>query len=650
MRLERGEQPLEERLISSNPTGDAELIGLLLPSSVASAPRYEGFRRLASESWSPLLVVTASGVAHGVHHLFELAFILLGRGDGLAEPLRMFRVPRHLDEGVSSDFANLLKRKGGRGTHGFVLTGIPAPGESLDFDLNDPTIKARADDLANFGSAKPMGELFELLKANPAHPLGDVNHEVSGLIRLVQGRDIRRDGTIAPEELNSPSSPYARSLLLQEGDWVIRAIRSRSDPGGLVAAEVTREQMLAGFGLHVIVARPRTRLTEAQRIVLRLFFRSKLCGLLVNRVTTSTIALNSESLAGLPIPQPDEQMSSALVDLTAVAAHMSKWNSDAEVLLQSMFDDESAAQARARIIKDGRDLRMRTDAASMLDDYAFTIRTRFPYPIAFRWRSLEAHVSGNDLERAHKAILDCFEILMCFVANVAIVSAKDAGLELRATEGIRTKINAGRGGTTLGGWTQILQEAAESRSFRRAGEGLPLGEIRAVLDPASDAPQACRRLAVKRNADAHLRRLTAPRLSEAVEESLADLMILMRQSAFLTDLELVHVTSNTWDTITKRALVKYRSLMGDHPIVPFRTEEIDRNDLEAGSLYVRDTAGSLHLLRPFLIGRECPDCQTWSTFCLDQDTGGHLTIKSLEQGHVLEDDALRPALEHVGLL
>ncbi|MGY5060697.1 hypothetical protein ACWDFR_42660 [Streptomyces sp. 900105755] len=86
--------------------------------------------------------------------------------------------------------------------------------------------------------------------------------------------------------------------------------------------------------------------------------------------------------------------------------------------------------------------------------------------------------------------------------------------------------------------------------------------------------------------------------------------------------------------------------------MPTRTMTVPRNDLNAGSLYLRDSDHELHLLRPFLVGRDCPTCRLWSTFHVDRAPKGKVILKSLEHGHVVEDasPALRASLEHVQLL
>ncbi|MEU1785034.1 hypothetical protein ABZ553_03875 [Streptomyces sparsogenes] len=86
--------------------------------------------------------------------------------------------------------------------------------------------------------------------------------------------------------------------------------------------------------------------------------------------------------------------------------------------------------------------------------------------------------------------------------------------------------------------------------------------------------------------------------------------------------------------------------------MPTSTMTVPRNDLEAGSLYLRDSDHELRLLRPFLVGRDCPTCRLWSTVHVDRAPKGKVILKSLEHGHVVEDasPALRASLEHVQLL
>jgi hypothetical protein len=112
----------------------------------------------------------------------------------------------------------------------------------------------------------------------------------------------------------------------------------------------------------------------------------------------------------------------------------------------------------------------------------------------------------------------------------------------------------------------------------------------------------------------------------------------------------VYLTSVQWDSLQERAMVGYRELTGDQPVVPTRTMEYHAYGLELGSLYVMDSQRQLHLLRPFLTGRDCPTCRNWSTFHIDRAPRGTVMLKSLEHGHTLDDASLVEPLRHVGLL
>ena len=75
----------------------------------------------------------------------------------------------------------------------------------------------------------------------------------------------------------------------------------------------------------------------------------------------------------------------------------------------------------------------------------------------------------------------------------------------------------------------------------------------------------------------------------------------------------------------------------------------ERNDWEDGSLYIADPPG-IAPMRPLLIGRECPACQTCSTFHVDRATKGGIRLKSLEHGHTVIDPDVQGALASIGLL
>lgn len=639
-------RPLEEMLFEPPTDNDGSLLGLLVPAALLTNAGSQRYRQELRRCWTPLAILTARAAMPNVHHQFEVAFILLSSTNE-AMPLKMFRLPNTSDsEAVTDEFRSLLRRQGGSSTNGYVLRELPAASDSLGFEKHNPDLIARAKDLSGFGSTQLLGDVFEILFWGPGPERAtDVD---SPQVRVIHGRDILPNGGILPPEEDRGRRCAGSATDLRQGDFVMRGLSNVTDSGGLVVAHVTSSDLPAAAGDHVVVLRPKRELEQAELQLLDLFFRSGLCKRLVMAGGGSAMRVTPRALRDLPLPSPDAALSEALTGLGRASAELSKWHEEAERVLDGVFEKESASVARTEIISGGRKLRQRVDAAELLGDFDFAVRTRFPYPIAHRWRSLEAHRSGNDLDQTLTAALDCFESLLAYGANIAMVMAAEAGVGLGSLDSIREKLCAGRSGPSLGDWIAVLEEAAASKQLVALGAELPLGEIRTLLAPS--VMDVRRRLTDRRNDQAHLRR---PKLSEAqavVDEALTDLTTLMGQAIFLTDLTLIHVNTTEWDSFHKTARVRYRALMGDHPVVPYRTTEQPRSDLEAGSLYIADTLGGWHLLRPFLVGRECPDCFTWSTFHVDRMAKGRLTIKSLERGHTIEDESQTEALRQVGLL
>ncbi|MGY9075252.1 MAG: hypothetical protein ACKVHU_20135 [Acidimicrobiales bacterium] len=85
--------------------------------------------------------------------------------------------------------------------------------------------------------------------------------------------------------------------------------------------------------------------------------------------------------------------------------------------------------------------------------------------------------------------------------------------------------------------------------------------------------------------------------------------------------------------------------------MPTQTMDVDDNTIEAASLYIVDCQRGLHLLRPLLVGEECPSCGHWSTFHPDRiETEGAVGHKSFEHGHPAFPADIEKGLISIGLL
>jgi hypothetical protein len=563
----------------------------------------------------------------------------------------MFRVAAGASpEVVLEDFERLLNREGGQGKFGYVLRD-QVTGESLAYERHDPSSLGRMRDLSSFGSTSTLGELFEVRRSGPIGLKTRGSEDDVGGLRVITGRDIGRNGSIVEGTSQLAATDAFRGIELRPGDFVLSSIQSPSDKRGLrIARGVSPEDLPAIAAGTVFVLRPVLAMTPGETKFFELYMKSPLARQLLSVAGAAGHTLTRDHLRNLAVPRADGALSAALDELNEGAARVAQWQEEAEEVLAALFENPSATAARTSLLERGRQFRLRVDAAQLLDDFSYTIRTRFPYPVAYRWRSLEALRSGQDPERTYRAVLDTYEVLLCYLAQLALVLGRSAGLEIGAVGAIRDKLRSGRSGPGLGDWTAVLEEVGQGRSFRRLPGDFPLGEVTTFLTTDADTTSARQRLSQRRNDQAHLRSIPSTQVERATDEALADLKFLLERAMFLADLPLIHLASTSWDSFGGTATVHLRYLIGDHPVVPFRHERLERSDLEPGSLYVRDTEGGLHLVRPFLVGGECPECQTWSTFHVDRSHDGTLTLKSLEHGHALIEHQQADALEHVGLL
>ncbi|MFE2091586.1 restriction endonuclease [Streptomyces sp. NPDC059460] len=618
---------------------------------VSEAPWAGGLRQALAEHWDTLVVLYGQGAISDVHPTSVVAAAFL-RAKGESRPhIKIFQALRGDDDAaVDRDFEHLLARGGGRGRNGYVVRDMPPPQESLDFDRHDPAVLERREDLAGFGGLSTLGDLCDTVaRINLTADAQLIrSEEEPGAVRLLGGRDIQRDGTIAPlaEDTKWVQAPFTH--LLKPGDLVLRAMYAVGDPHGFTVAQVTEQDLPAAAPHTAVALRPHADV-EPQRLRLAvMFLRTPLARTLAGG---SRLHVSVSALQALPVPQPDEALTKAFDDLTAARQRLEEWQKEADSLLESVFLDKTAAKARSRIVDSGRSLRLRVEAASLLDELGHTVRTRFPYPIAYRWRETEARMSAGDLQAAYGAVLDTAEILLCYTSQLALALAQEAGVGLGAVTAVKDKLAGGRSGPGFGDWAAVLTEVATSRKLRNLPAEHPLHDIRGLL-AGQDTAEARQRLSERRNDQAHLRRVDAVDLLSAIQTAFADVTTLVERARFLADWGLLHVTEVRWDALSRTAHVAYRELMGDHPVVPTRSMSSPSNDLEAGSLYLRDSDHALHLLRPFLVGQDCPTCRVWSTFHVDRVPKSGVLLKSLEHGHVFEEPspAMPAALRYVGLL
>jgi hypothetical protein len=208
----------------------------------------------------------------------------------------------------------------------------------------------------------------------------------------------------------------------------------------------------------------------------------------------------------------------------------------------------------------------------------------------------------------------------------------------------------------MGDWAAIVRETCTAKQFRKLDDGTPFYDITRVL--SGDNNTVLQRLLDRRNDQAHNR---GPKGAASIQRqfvaAVADLEALLQAAEFLSEYPLYYIEQTSVDSLAGINTYTYRQLMGDHPLVPLRSAQTESFALEAHSLYLVDRGGSLHLLRPLLVRRQCPSCGVWATYYLDtyERRSSQCVLKPMEHGHdagspSLQDANLAPAFRAVGLL
>jgi hypothetical protein len=300
------------------------------------------------------------------------------------------------------------------------------------------------------------------------------------------------------------------------------------------------------------------------------------------------------------------------------------------------------------VLTSGRRTRQRQNAAERQDDLSYRVQTQFPHPVAYRWRTVAA--AKADLE-GYLHVLECAEVLACYLALVGITMAQHVGEEIGYLESMRDRVAHGRG-TNLGDWIAILREVRDSKSFRQLPDDTPFYEVMRFMPDDGQADQALTSLKKRRDDQAHGKGPRGDAVKPEFEEAKNDLLDFLDAAEFLSEYPLRYIERTRADTIENRLTYWYRDVMGDHPLVPVKSNTVDPKTLEAGSLYLVDRSGTMHLLRPLLDRRRCPVCGTWSTFYLDSylDDQDACVLKSMEHSHTTTDEDIYGAFQKVGIL
>lgn len=626
-----------------------------VPSSTLVSVANESFRAALAEHWEVRAVATCDRAIPGVDARFVTGLILLdpaGREGGL---LRMFEAPhgpQRVDQEVIQDLQRLLRMKGGTTDYGYVLRESLDPRAPLAYRLHDPRVVQRRAELGDYGKSAQLGDLFEIWSGEPIlrlrmTELEDAHSPGSG--RMVTGREVLSNNEIAPED---EASKWVQSDegYLQAGDIVVRALQNPSVVRpGLVWAQVSDDDLPLIATDQVAVLRPResTRRNDID-FVLRYLSSRHAVELLAATWSGSLLRATPRVLAVMKVPLPDAHLAEALASVESARLRADEWADEANQILDSMFSDDTARISRQNVIERSRIVRLRIQAVNDVETLGGQVRTQYPFPIAYRWRVLDAALSRGRTYESYSSALDLAEQIMALTANIGLALAHQSGLATSAVEQISDKLARGEG-PTMGDWSNVLDELA-GRKFAAMDALIATTEFRRFCadETAKAARQELRR---RRNNESHQRKVLSHELAEACSVVSAQLEVLLKQLSFFLDSPLALARDLRWDSIDHTGSLAYQKLSGDHSVVPIQELTVNDPGVESGSLYLLDSDRKLHLLRPFLVGMNCENCGAFSIFHIDRFLDGKLTMKSMEHGHQIDaSDQLLAAVRRTGLL
>lgn len=628
-------------------------VGCLLPGAFLFSSSSRKTREHLSEVAAPRLIITHHQVdevlGRKVFHQFWMGAVYLEKGAAGNDPVRFFKCPPVETDTqrkeILGDFKRLLKQGGGKTQYGYVLREGLLPDDPWLYDAHHPDLVKQKEDLAQLGSLQTLSDLVEIkrgiLPQSNKELLVDAT-ENRGVV-LIEGRDIKADGTIEYED------PRYRALVpeenqLQPGDICVRAIQ---DSQSKLVCAIFGGEVAAAAGHSVIVMRPHTFLSDHDRQFLLAYLRSSVCAELL-RSRGLGIHIVPSKLLELPVPIADEALHMAVRSLGEAAQQFRTWADELEAARGSLFDSDSARNARINALSMGRLAKQRYEAALLVSDFRQRVRTRFPYPVAFRWRTVE---SQHPTLEGYIQVLECAEVAITYLAIMALLLARSVNKPIRKLDEMAKRISTTGHGTNMGDWLSILLEVGGAQFADNIPDTAPFVEVSSFQN-SQTVKRSLKSLADMRNDQAHGRGPKGAEIPAAFERAKNELSTLLQAVEFVTDYPLRYVETTRRDALQKVTRYDFRELMGDHALVPLTHEQTPDAEIEAQSLYLLDRTGMLHLLRPLLIGRECPVCYSWGTFFLDTrfKDGKGVVVKSMEHGHTSESIDLLEAFRASGLL
>ena len=377
------------------------LIGTILPSSFLESSSSKRARQTIFTKASSQFIIFPDHSLHEVkfnriNPYIQGNILILKISNNQSPITKFFKYSEKLNPAeVLKDVKKLNKQNGGQTQYGYIVRGNISYEDSISFEKFHPKLLTELKDIETIGSVYKLSELGCFFRGlNLTINMKYLSQESTDTIPLISGRDISKDGSLNIDDDQHKiknSQEIDNKYYLRSGDLCFSRIIN-SSRSQLIFSEITDDILPLLASDSVIVFRFDSSVILEDRQFIVNYLKSEFpIKYLKSQGSTlyDTLRLDISSLAKLPTPIADKELKEAIKSLDEAQMQLQEWISDIKESQNQLFQFNSIQESRPQILSTGRTSRQRVEHAKLIDDFDYRVRTRFPYPIALRWRKVK---------------------------------------------------------------------------------------------------------------------------------------------------------------------------------------------------------------------------------------------------------------------
>jgi hypothetical protein len=512
--------------------------------------------------------------------------------------------------------------KGNPMTLGFLTELVP--GRPWTAGAQHPDSRAIEERLERAFGTVALQDICEVIQGF-RHPPEEITLE-SGE-HVVRGRDLTTE-SLGKDRLSrfKLELDIPERVRIRPGDILVQRIGAKPQ---LVVATNELEGVVAGN--TVFILRPRDARIDST--VIAEFLRSSIGQqLLVSRARTVTApTLSLAGLRSVPIPIPKEDISGDLKAIREIEEALRTRADALTVMRLGLFAVEHADQFKERVAELRHSARSIAFGLEQFETLNYRIRTLYPYPVSYRYRTLTSIIASSERYREQVKFA---EVVLAFLASLSL-----AILDSSDRSSVRTLFfDSLQRGMAAGSLVEITRTIGRSLA-NYEDNNLALSLSMLWRSRHSGFTNLANQIVAARN-DLHHDR--GPSSEAEFHQAVLGMDVILEQllenMAFLVNHPIRLIRDIDRIRHSRRVILTTLRLDGDHPGLPQERMEYDEA-LTRNDLYVELRPGTLHPLYPFIVSRDCPRCGSREVFFVERwrGSGQPALLKSFERGHEERD-------------